>query len=155
MALPRIKYGDVFEIATSKGFAYFQCVKEALATECETIRILPGTYENIEEANLENLVSEKEQYFIQFTLKYAVKQKCVKFIGTFKVPEHVVVPQYYRSKHIVRGEFICWHIIDSETLQRRSVEKLSNDEKKLSEWGIWNDTLLSERIAEGWTLDKW
>lgn len=155
MALPRIKYGDVFEIATNKGFGYFQCVKEAPATECETIRIFPGTYENIEEANLENLVNEKELYFIQFTLKYAVKKKCIKLIGNFKVPEQVVVPQYYRDKHIVRGEFISWHIIDSETLKIRSVKELSDDEKKLSQSGIWNDTLLAERMAEGWTLDKW
>jgi|GEM_PF-926729 len=155
MALPRIKFGDVFEIATSKGLAYFQCVKEAPATECETIRILPGTYGNIEQANLENLVNNKELYFIQLTLKYALKQKCIKLIGNYKVPEHVIVPRYYRSKNMVRGEFVCWHIVDSETLQRRSVEKLSDDEKKLSAWGVWNDTLLAERIAEGWSLDKW
>lgn len=155
MALPRIKYGDVFEIVTTKGVGYFQCVEEAPATECETIRILPGTYKDMEEANLENLVDEKELYFVQFTLKYAVKKKCIKLIGNFKVPEHVVVPRYYRATHIIRGEFLCWHIVDRETLQRRSVEELSDDEKKLSQWGVWNDTLLAERIAEGWTLDKW
>lgn len=155
MTLPRIKYGDVFEIATSKGFGYFQCVKETPKTECEVIRILPGTYENVEEANLANLVNEKELYFIQFTLKYAVKKKCIKLIGNFKVPEQVVVPKYYRDRHIVRGEFINWHITDSETLKIRSVKDLSEEEKKLSQSGIWNDTLLSERMAAGWTLDKW
>lgn len=105
--------------------------------------------------HLENLVNEKELYFISFPLKYAVKKKCVKLIGNYNVPEFVKVTRYYRDTHIIRGEFICWHIVDSETLKRRSVKELSDEEKMLSEWGSWNDTLLAERIAEGWTLDKW
>jgi hypothetical protein len=155
MGLPRIKYGDVFKIITTKGFGYFQCVKETSAKDCEVIRILPGVYKEDEIVDIGELVEKKELYFIQFPLKYAVKKKCVKCVANCKVPESVIVPKYYRDKHIVRGEFISWHIIDSETFQIHSVEKLSDDEKRLSPAEIWNDTLLAERIAEGWTLDKW
>ena len=155
MALPKIKFGDLFEIVTSRGLAYFQCVKESPATECELIRILPSITSNIEEVNFNRIVEEKEIFFIQFALKYAVKKKCVKFIGNFKVPEEVVVPRYFRSIHKIKHEFISWHIVDSETLYRQSVQVLTDEQKKLSPWEIWNDTLLAERIAEGWTLDKW
>ncbi len=155
VSLPKIRFGDVFEIQTTKGVAYFQCVKETPANEVETIRVLPGVYGVTETLDIEKLVEKKELYFIQFVLKYAVKKKCVKPVGNYKVPEQVIVPRYYRDTHIVRGVFVCWHIVDSETLKRRSVEKLSEEEKMLSEWGVWNDTLLAERIAEGWTLDKW
>lgn len=155
MALPKIKYGDVFEIETPKGKGYFQCVKEAAATEVEIIRILPGIYSMQENVDINSLVEENELYFIQFPLKYALKKKCIKLIGNFKVKDEVIVPRYYRSMHKIGTEFICWHIVDSETLQRRSVDELSEEEKRLSPWGSWNDTLLAERMADGWSLDNW
>lgn len=155
VALPKIKYGDVFEIETSKGKGYFQCVKEAEATEFEIIRILPGIYSMPEDVDINSLVKEKELYFIQFPLKYALKKKSIKLIGNFKVRDGVIVPRYYRSMHKTGTEFICWHIVDSETLQRRSVYKLSEEEKRLSPWGSWNDTLLAERMANGWSLGDW
>jgi hypothetical protein len=155
MALPKIKCGDVFEIKTSKGYGYFQCVKEAPATDVEIIRIFPGVYTNEGEANLNRLVGEKELYFIQFPLKYAVKKKCVRLVGNFSVSNAVIAPRYYRSMHKIGTDFVCWQIVDSQTLQRRSVDVLSNEEKKLSPWGAWNDTLLAERIAEGWCLEQW
>lgn len=155
MALYRIKYGDVFEIKTEKGVAYFQCVEEAPATECETIRILPGVFDDITNVDIKTLVEMRESYFVQFALKYAVKKKCVKPIGNYKVPEFVSVPIYYRDKHIIRGKFVCWHIVNKKTLQRHSVNVLSESEKRLSQWGVWNDTLLAERIADGWNLEDW
>ena len=155
VALPKIKYGDVFEIETPKGKGYFQCVKEASATEVEIIRILPGIYSMQEDVDMNSLVEENELYFIQFPLKYALKKKCIKLIGNFKIKDEVKVPRYYRSMHKIGTEFICWHIVDSETLQRRSVDELSEEEKRLSPWGSWNDTLLAERMANGWSLDTW
>lgn len=155
MALLRIKYGDVFEIATNNGIGYIQCVKEATSSECEVVRVLPGTYKNNKEVNLNELIKEKELYFIQFPLKYAVKKKCVLLVENFSVPEQVSVPRYYRTAHKIKEEFICWHIVDSETLHRKPIEKLSDEEINLSPWGSWNDTLLAERMASGWTLDKW
>ncbi|GGA49178.1 hypothetical protein [Psychrobacillus lasiicapitis] len=56
---------------------------------------------------------------------------------------------------MVNGVLICWHIIDYDTWSRENVERLSKEQKQLSPWGIWNDTLLKQRLAEGWTLDKW
>jgi len=50
-------------------------------------------------------------------------------------------------------DFVGWHIVDNETLWRRKTDKLSDEERKLSPWDSWNDTLLSERIASGWTLE--
>ncbi len=155
MVLKKIKYGDVFEIITKNGVAFFQCVKETSTTECEIIRILPGVYKESESIDLNNLVQEKEVFFVQFALKYAVKKKCVKPVGNYVVPENVEIPKYFRDKHIIKGKFISWHIINSDTLQIRSVKELTDEEKLLSPAGIWNDTLLGERIAEGWKPEDW
>jgi len=83
MALPIIKYGDVFEIETTAGLGYFQCVKEAPAKDLEIIRVFPGVYNNEKEADLDNLVKGPELYFLQFVLKYAVKKKCIKKLVIF------------------------------------------------------------------------
>ncbi|WP_156350813.1 hypothetical protein [Psychrobacillus sp. FJAT-21963] len=56
---------------------------------------------------------------------------------------------------MVNGELICWHIIDYDTWKRETVERMTEEQKQLSPWGIWNDTLLKQRLAEGWTLDRW
>ncbi len=155
MALPIIKKGDIFELNTNVGLAYLQCVEESSKTECEMMRILNGTYSDILEANIENLIYQKELYFLEFPLKYAVKKKCVKKIGNYSVPSDLAVPRYYRTEHIIRGEFLGWHIVDRITLKRQLVKELSAEQIKLSPYGMWNDTLIAERISEGWTLDKW
>ena len=56
---------------------------------------------------------------------------------------------------MVTGEFICWHIIDYDTWKRKKVERMTEEQKQLSPWGTWNDTLHKQRVAEGWTLDRW
>ncbi|MDD2592482.1 MAG: hypothetical protein PHN21_06735 [Erysipelotrichaceae bacterium] len=155
MALPKVKYGDVFEIKTYKGFGYFQCVKEAPATDVEVIRVFNNIFSSVEDVNFDYLVNDGQLYFLHFPLKYAVKKKCVRYIGNYSVSPHVTVPRYYRSMHKIGTKLICWHIVDSETLERRSTLDLSDEERSLSPWGSWNDTLLAERMASGWTLEKW
>jgi len=48
-----------------------------------------------------------------------------------------------------------WHIIDTETWQRQLVKTLTPEQKQLSPWGIWNDTLLIENLVDDWELEKW
>jgi hypothetical protein len=155
VALPIIKSGDVFDIQTKAGFAYLQCVRETTKIDCETVRVLQGTFTNFSCANLDQLIKKPEMFFIQFPLKYAVKKKIVRIVGNYPIPQSVRVPRYYRSKHIIRGEFLGWHIVDSETNKRELVQELTDDQMELSPNGMWNDTLLVERIEQGWTLKSW
>lgn len=154
MTLSRIKFGDIFEIKTSKGFGYFQYINET-PNRGEVIRVFGGIFFNKEDANLESLINKKELYFLHFPLKAAIKKKCVRPVGNFNIPSEVVVPRYYRTKEMVKGEFLGWYIVDRETWKRRLTQELSNEELLMSPWGSWNDTLLAERIASGWTLEDW
>jgi hypothetical protein len=60
-----------------------------------------------------------------------------------------------RIEHMVRGEFLGWHIVNTATWHNTLVKNLSSEEKKLSPWGIWNDTLLIERLTNDWSLENW
>lgn len=149
-----LKNGDVFEIETLNGFAFFQYVHkdEVIGS---LIRILPNLYVNSNKDILEELVTHKELYFIHFPLVSALKQRIVTKMGNYSMPQDFLLPQKFRSKHLINGEFISWHIVDYKTWKRENIEKLTNEQMELSPWGTWNDTLLKDRLAEGWTLDNW
>ncbi|EPD51088.1 hypothetical protein HMPREF1210_02279 [Paenisporosarcina sp. HGH0030] len=151
--MKRLKIGDVFEIVTSNGIGLFQYVHKD-ETIGELIRILPCLFKEgyvIED----EIVKKKELYLIHFPLGTALNQKLVTKKGSYTIPQDFKLPKKFRSEHMVNGEFICWHIIDYDTWKREKVERMTEEQKQLSPWGTWNDTLLKLRLAEGWTLDRW
>jgi hypothetical protein len=152
--MAKLNVGDIFEIKTAKGKSFFQYVYSNTNVG-ELIRILPGLYQD-NTPDLKEIVKSNELFYVHFPLKAAVKQKIVNFIGNYDIPKDFEIPKYMRSKKVdQKGNFICWQIINYETWVRESVIELSNDQKKLSPWGVWNDTLLAERLSEKWTPEKW
>ena len=150
--MARITIGDIFEIKTSKGRAYLHYVFKD-ETNGDLVRVLSGLHSNRPE-NVEQLASTDECFFVFFPLSAANKRKIVEKIGHY---EGVIYkkPEYMRIEHSVKGEFLGWHIVNTDTWHRELVKVLDDSQKKLSPWGIWNDTLLIERLEEGWTLDNW
>lgn len=148
----RIKVGDVFGIATSKGMAYLHYIHEE-PKQCELIRVLPGLYEEPPQ-NLEEIVRMEERFMISFPLKAAYHRKIVVKVGHVS-SENYSKPAYMRSDHWIRYEFQGWHIIDTETRYMTLVQELTPEQVKLSPGEIWNDTLLCDRLVEGWSLENW
>lgn len=147
----RIKLGDIFEINTLKGRAYLHYIYKDPTTG-DLVRVLPGLHSE-RPANFDKLAGSKEKYMIYFPLVAANKQKIVEKVGSYL--SKFEKPKYMRTKHIVKGEFLGWHIIDTETWQRQLVKSLNSEQKQLSPWGIWNDTLLVENLVTDWSLEKW
>lgn len=150
--MAKIKIGDIFSINTPKGKAYLHYVYVD-NDGIELIRVLPGLYLNdVQDITL--LSQQKELFMLFFPLRIAFHRKIVKLeghtdIGSFKKP------QYMREDDYIRGNFSSWYIVNIDTCKRKYVKKLSPKQNALSPWGVWNDTLLIERLVEGWTLDKW
>ncbi len=155
MQLPKVEYGDVFQVTLTNGYGFVQCVKEAPKTECEIIRVIKGVYGEKDINNIDEIVGNKELCFLQFPVKYAIKQNFLRPMGKFSLPSDSVAPRFFRTEHIIGTEFIGWHIVDSETLQRRLVKKLSSEEQKLSEWDIISIPDLVEKIETGWIPENW
>ncbi len=149
--MAKIEIGDVFELNTKKGKAYFQCVnKDKL--RCDTIKVFNKIY--TERQIINKAVEIEDYYFIGFALSAALNKNLVEKVGNISLG-NFELPKYMRSKLVIGGKFLGWHIIDVKTLKRQLVETLSSEQKKLSPWGIWNDTLLKERLEKGWNLDNW
>lgn len=152
--MKKIEIGDLFEIDTPRGKGYFQYAYSDKLNGA-LIRVLPGLYVD-QIQDIMSLVVTKESYFIYFPLKAAYKRGIVKMVGNYELPIDLKLPKQMRSKNVDKnGNLICWFIIDCDTWQRINVQKLTEEQKKLSPWGIWNDTLLIERMVEGWTPEKW
>ena len=151
--MSKIELGDIFEIKTSKGKAYFQCVKID-KVKGDLINVFNKLYDE-RPSSIEKVTNVLDHYFIGFPLSAAYKRKLVEKVGNISLPNDFELPAYARDKHVIRGEFLGWHIVDVNTLKRQFVEKLSIEQKNLSPWGIWNDTLLKEQLERGWNLENW
>lgn len=148
----KIRLGDIFEIETSKGKAYLQYVWHDELTG-EMIRVLSQFYTS-RPADFEELVFAQERFVVSFPAAAAMRKGIVERVGNLPVVGFVK-PTLMRTKHSIRGEFLGWHIVDTKTLQRSLVASLDLSQLQLSPWGIWNDTLLIEKLESGWTLDSW
>lgn len=150
--MTKIKIGDIFEINTPKGKAYLHYIYKDSVTG-ELIRVLPGLYSE-RPVNFNELAALKERYIVSFPLTAANKQKIVEQVGSYTV-NNFNKPKKMRIEHNIRGEFLGWHIVDTDTWQRQLVKELNSEQKKLSPWGIWNDTLLIENLVNNWSLENW
>jgi hypothetical protein len=148
----RIQLGDVFEINTVKGNAYFQYVYKDEKIG-ELIRVFSGFFRT-RPSDIHTIVMSDVLYQVFFPLSAAQRRKIVGKVGNHSgfVSQK---PEQMREKHIIRGEFLGWHIVDTDTWRMKAVKKLSLQQKALSPWGIWNDTLLVQRLEDGWNLDNW
>jgi len=150
--MSKIEMGDVFEIQTSKGKAYLHYIHEE-PEKYELVRVLYGLYQQ-RPTDIEKLVAMDEQYLICFPLKAAYRKKIIDKVGHVSASNYAK-PTFMRDTHWVRGEFHGWQIINLDTLQIETVQTLTPEQERLSQIGIWNDTLLRERLEAGWTLEQW
>jgi hypothetical protein len=150
--MAKIMIGDVFALPTAHGMAYLHYVHK-MKNGLEMVRVLQGLYPK-QPASFDELVAIPEQFVVGFPLKAAFNRKIVQRVASGQMVEFSP-PEFMRTKHKVPGEFDGWQIVNTNTLDRKTVESLSESERELSPYGIWNDTLLIERLELGWTLEEW
>lgn len=144
------KIGDVFAIETRCGTGYLHFVF-LHADLGELVRVLQGLHNT--EPDVLALAERREQFLVFFPVSAAVRRKIVRYVG--HAPVTFTMPAQMRTEHFEGEEFKGWHIVDTSSWKNTLVRRLSQKEKQLSPWGSWNDTLLRERLEQGWTLDGW
>ncbi len=148
----QIKEGDIFELKTPSGFVYLHYLFQD-PNFSELIRVLPGIYTD-RPKYLESLADSKELFMIHFPLLEVYKKKIVEKVG-FSSVENIEVPKFFRSMHTIRGIFIGWYIFERSTLKKTLVQTLSEEQKQLSHWGIYNESILIDLLEIGWNLENW
>jgi hypothetical protein len=148
----KINQGDVFAIKTHQGFGFIQFI-QVWVHGVELVRVLEPIKESAMVFQTEVDISER--FSIQFLVKVAYKRKLIEKVGQFTIPKHYSIPTKARTQHIVRGEFLGWHIVDVQTLKRELKKELSKEDLALSPHGIFNDTLLIEYLEKNWRIEHW
>jgi hypothetical protein len=149
----KTQIGDIFEIQTPAGKAYLHYIKKDPKAGRELVRILPGLYSE-RPSDFQQLASLEEQYLLFFPVSAAKRKRIIEWVG-FYPADNIDMPKFMRDEFNVKGESLGWHIVDTQTWHRELVKDLTPEQRKLSDWASWNDTLLIKRLLEGWSLEKW
>ncbi len=144
--------GDVFSIEIKNGVGFLQFV-QTTQFKIDYIRVLDFISDS--KKITQHDIDMPERWCTEFPLKAAIKKKIVEKVGNFSIPDSFIVPRYARTKHLIRGEFIGWYLVNRNTRKLTFVEKLNSYQMTLSPSGIMNDTLIKEWLESDWKLSEW
>ena len=145
----RVRIGDIIELPTKRGFSYGQ-FSHKHARYGALIRVLPEFF-RARPDDFAELVHRPEMFVTFFPLQAAVNR------GIFEVVGNCVVPEFAKAFPLFRAgvadpatrKVKMWWLWDGE--KEWKVGDITTEQRKLPLRGIWNDTLLIERIEIGWT----
>lgn len=69
--------------------------------------------------------------------------------------ENFSKPDFTRTPFCIGNTFRVRHIVNTQIWEITAVDNLNLVQKSYSPWGVWNNTLQIEGLAENWRLDKW
>lgn len=138
----RAVIGDVLEISTPAGLAYFQYTHQH-SMYGGLIRVLEGTYGE-RPADFAAMTRSRECFVVFFPVRAAANRGLVKIVAHEEIPPHAREFPLFKS-----GRPGSWWLWDGEREWR--IGELAPDQRSLPFREIWNDTLLAKRIANGWS----
>lgn len=146
----QLRIGDIIEVTTPRGLAYLQyCYEEPMFGSL--VRVLHGTYRE-RPSDLDQLAARPERFVAFFPLRAELKDEAMKVVGKAALPEHSkALPLFKVEGHREpeTGEVQSWFLWDGQKTWH--VDKLTDEQRKLPNREIVNDTLLIERIAGDWS----
>jgi hypothetical protein len=149
----RPQSGDVVEISTPKGLAYF------LYTHRHTepprwgsvVRVIPGIF-TARPTNFEALVVQPPQFITFFPLGSACNRRVVKIVAKVEVPETARAFPTFRSWTPPPIRQRCHHFWDGTRHWKQ--EQLLPGQEKMPLLQIMNDTMLIQKIVGGWRREQ-
>lgn len=143
---PRI--GDIIEIKTAKGLAY------AMYTHRQPkygalIRVFETIWSTRPES-LAGLTTDRLRFSTFFPLEAALDQGIVEVVGNESIPGQLEQFPTFRAGMIdpKTKKVSVWWLWDGQREWR--VGELSTEQRRLPIRGVWNDTMLVQRIETDW-----
>lgn len=150
--MKRPKIGDIIEIPTRSGFAYAQFTHKHNLYGA-LLRVYNTIYQTKQALDaIQSVVSVREPDFsVFFPLGAAVHRGIVSIVGNAPIPEkHKPFPLFRDGIANPETKKVeIWWLWDGE--KEWPVGEISDEQRRLPIRGVWNDTLLVERIESGWT----
>jgi len=172
------RFGEVYAINTSKGYALGQIVDIEDRNGIYLCRIFNKLYKEVPE-NVGEIIAGKEDYTVRVMLNLMAHPRAggmARKLGKYEVPGWYSKPKFVRGSTAFGGDgshapWIYWYVVydylpSGELTQRDEWvikvlgkdmydESWKEDFRRLSPHGYWNGQLLLDRIEAGWNLEKW
>ncbi len=149
----RIKYGEVFAFYIEQKNKYGIIQTLHWGGTGYNVRVFYHMVDNIEEKTINSIVRTMDFYYIKNFFEFDLLRTGKK-IGSFAVPEFVVLPKYTREAERKPSGELWWYVM--EGLQTVATYKVFDESLKLlspaSSWGI---QYIKKRWIEGFTLENW
>lgn len=148
----QIKTGDIIEIKISDEYVYAQYTHKH-PTYGALIRVFEKKYSHRPD-QLENITKSAIQFSTFIPLKAMIKTGVVKVLGNLSIENNIKNFPVFRAGMVDPkiAKVKVWWLWDGKVEKR--IGKLTTAQKRLPIRGVWNDTLLFERIESGWTPEK-
>lgn len=147
--MAKLKIGDVVEIKTEKGLAYAQYAHKHKQYGA-LLRVF-GNFYGTRPSDFAEHVKSKPAFMCFFPLSAAADQGIVLIVDCVALPLEAQTFPTFRAGVVdpATHKVGVWWLWDGEKEWR--VGELTAEQRRLSIRGVWNDTLLIERIESGWT----
>ena len=146
---PRV--GDVVEIPTPQGLAYAHYTHKHDEPPCygALLRVLPGLHTQ-RPADFSRLTAKEPIFSVFFPLGAACNRKIVSVVASEPIPETSQRFPIFRNALSDSGPWFLWDGQKEWQVPALSLQQL----KDYPPLGIINDTLLVDRIVQGWRHER-
>jgi hypothetical protein len=146
--MQKLKLGDIIEIKTAKGFAYAQYTHKH-EVYGSLIRVFDKMYSKRPQFD-DHFISQKVRFTTFLPLQSAVKRGIFEVVKSETIRTELIPFPTFRAGIIdpVTKKVNDWWLWDGK--EEWKVGKLSEDQRRLPIRGVWNDTLLIQRIESDW-----
>ncbi|GGY20444.1 hypothetical protein [Paludibacterium paludis] len=147
--MAKLKIGDIVEIKTGKGLTYAQYTHKHKQYGA-LLRVF-GNFYCARPGDFAELVKNRPAFICFFPLSAAVDQGIVSIVDNVAVQSEAQAFPTFRAGVIDPStrKVGVWWLWDGEKEWRAG--ELTAEQRKFPIRGVWNDTLLIERIESGWT----
>ncbi|MGR9355874.1 hypothetical protein [Rhizobium leguminosarum] len=147
--MAKLKIGDIVEIKTAKGLAYAHYAHKHKQYGA-LLRVFGRLFRSRPDS-FTDLVSHQPAFMCFFPLNAAVNQSIVTIVDNVTLPSDAKEFPTFRTGIVdpATRKVGAWWLWDGEKEWR--IGQLTAEQRHLSIRGVWNDTLLIERIESGWT----
>ena len=150
--MSKLKIGDVIEFQTSGGYAYAQVTHHS-ERYGHLLRVFSKICASPQSAC--DVIAGEPAFKCFFPVSIALHRKLVRLVGNEPVPEQDLKFPVFRSGLNEPGtnkvrQWWFWDGTKSWPVGR----ELTSEELKYPLKGIWNDTLIIERIENGYTAER-
>ena len=152
--MKKIQSGTVFVYSVSSNYGLIQVIGKS-KTVGYNVRVFCDLIQDIDESNINRVISIGDYYFVRDFYEYDLIHKSVTKVF-HKLPTAIAMPKYMKTSERKANGDLLWYIIDVDT--GKVVKKFHSFNKELinlSPYRAWGIEYIQKRWSERFSLNQW